>query len=237
MKAPTHRRDEKLALYLDTVRRSPRLPREEEHRLAVEARAGDVRARHRLVQHSLGLVVASVRKLHLGVVRLDDVIQEGNLGLIRALQTFDPDAGTRFSTYAIWWIRAYIGKYVKEARSIVRPRGGTIAVADLSLDAVVDEEDDTTHLDRVEDDRPGPEDALLTSESAREVRGVLALYRRRVGELGWDIIHSRIQQDTPHTLEEVGARWGLSRERVRQVELQVKRLLAVLLDEERRDAA
>lgn len=237
MKAPTHRRDDELALYLDAVRRAPRLPREEEHRMAVEARAGDVYARHRLIQHSLGLVVAFVRKLRLGAVRLDDVIQEGNLGLIRALETFDPYAGTRFSTYAIWWIRAYIGRYVKEARSIVRPRGGKIALADLSLDASVDEEDDTTHLDRVEDVRPGPEDAFLTSESAREVRGVLALHRSRVGELGWDIIHSRIQHDTPHTLEEVGARWGLSRERVRQVELQTKRLLAAFLEEARPDAA
>ena len=234
MKHPTrHLAADELASYLDTVRRLPKLSREEEHLLAVEARGGDVRARHRLVRHSLGFVVGIARKLHLGAVRLEDDIQEGNLGLIRALETFDPHAGTRFSTYAVWWVRAYVGKYVKEARSIVRPRGGTNALADFSLDASIDEEDDTTHLARVEDDRPGPEDTFLTNERVREVREVLARHRERVGELGWDLIHSRIQHATPLTLEQVGARWGLSRERVRQVELQTKRFLSTVLEEAR----
>jgi RNA polymerase primary sigma factor len=237
MKTPPHRRHDELGPYLDAVRSASRLSGEEEHWLAIAARTGDASARQRLVEHSLGFVVAYARKLHLGTVRLDDVIQEGNLGLVRAMETFDPYAGTRFATYAVWWIRAYVGKYLKEARSIVRPRVGTVAHADLSLDAPFDEEDDSTHLDRVEDDRPGPEEELVTNETAREVREALTHFRGRVGELGWDIIHSRIQHDAPHTLEEVGERWGLSRERVRQVELQTKRLLAVLLEKERQDAA
>src|SRR5512133_1194491 len=213
------------------------MSREEEHRLAIAARGGDEDARQQLVQRSLGFVVAFARKLRLGAVRLDDVIQEGNLGLIRALETFDPHAGTRFSTYAVWWVRAYIGRYVKEARSIVRPRGGTLAAADLSLDSAIDDDDGASHLDRVEDDRPGPEDSFMTNETAREVRDVLAGLKDQVGGLGWDIIHSRIQHDTPITLEEVGRRWGLSRERVRQVEIQTKRLLATLLCDSKRDAA
>jgi RNA polymerase primary sigma factor len=237
MKNPTKRRGGELAPYLDTVRTLSRLSREDEHWLAIEARAGDASARDRLVRHNLGLVIAFVRRVSLGALRMDDVIQEGNLGLIRALETFDPHAGTRFSTYAVWWIRAYIGKHLKEARSIVRPRGGTAAITDLSLDETIHDEDDSTHLDRVTDDRPGPEDIFLKCESDREVRDSLTRFRGRVGELGWDIIHSRIQHDAPLTLEEVGRRWGLSRERVRQVELQTKRLLAVLLDEERPRAA
>ncbi|MGB8932447.1 MAG: sigma-70 family RNA polymerase sigma factor [Anaeromyxobacteraceae bacterium] len=162
-----HLAADELASYFATVRKLPKLSREEEHGLAIEARGGDVIARQRLVRHSLGFVVAIARKLTLGTVRLDDVIQEGNLGLVRATETFDPNVGTRFETYAVWWIRANIGKYLKEARSIVRPRGGTNALADVSLDVSFDQDDDSTRLDRVEDDGPGPEDTFLTNAAIR----------------------------------------------------------------------
>jgi RNA polymerase primary sigma factor len=228
---------EELAPYLDTIREYPPLTREDEHRLALQARRGDVTARQRLVRHNLAFVVAIARKQRRGTVRLDDVIQEGNVGLMRAVEKFDPDAGTRFSTYAVWWIRAYVGKYLKEARSSVRPQSGTVAQADLSLDSAVDEENETTHLERIEDDSPGPEDNFLASEADVEVRDALGRIRKRVGELGWDIIHNRLQQDQPRTLEEIGKRWGVSRERVRQVELRTKQFLARYLEPEERDAA
>ncbi|HSM92603.1 MAG TPA: sigma-70 family RNA polymerase sigma factor [Anaeromyxobacteraceae bacterium] len=221
-----HRNRDELSRYLAAVGRFPRLSREEEHGLAVRARAGDAVARQRILRHNLGLVVAVVRRYALGAVRIDDVIQEGNLGLLEAVDRFDPDAGTRFATYAIWWVRAYVGKCVAEARSIVRPRGGTAAQADVSLDASINGEDDTTFVERVEDERPGPEAALMSAEAGRALRGTLERYRPRIGELGWDIVHNRIQRDDPHSLETVGARWGLSRERVRQVELRTKALLA-----------
>ena len=241
MKTTTARRGghefEDLAPYLDTIREYPPLSREDEHRLAVQARRGDASARQRLVRHNLAFVVAVARKQRRGAVRLDDVIQEGNVGLMRAVEKFDPGAGTRFSTYAVWWIRAYIGKYLKEARSSVRPQSGTVAQADLSLDSAVDEDNDTTHVERIEDDSPGPEDNFLTTEANVEVRDALGRIRKRVGELGWDIIHNRLQQDQPRTLEEIGKRWGVSRERVRQVELRTKQFLARYLEPEERDAA
>ena len=196
-----------------------------------------MKAKQKLVRHNLAFVVAIARKQRRGTVRLDDLIQEGNAGLMRAVEKFDPHAGTRFSTYAVWWIRAYIGKYLKEARSSVRPRSGTNAVADLSLDSRIDDDDDTTHLDRVADPGPGPEDEYLAHENRKGVQDALSVYRKRVGELGWDIIQTRIRVDAPHTLEQVGRRWGLSRERVRQVELRTKRLLASLLEESHRPAA
>jgi RNA polymerase primary sigma factor len=228
---------EELAPYLDTIREYPPLSREEEHRLAVRARRGDVRARQELVRHNLAFVVAVARKQRRGTVRLDDVIQEGNVGLMRAVEKFDPDAGTRFSTYAVWWIRAYIGKYLKEARSSVRPQSGTVAQADFSLDSAVDDENETTHLERIEDDAPGPEDVFFSAEADGDVRDALGRVRKRVGELGWDIIHNRLQQDEPRTLEEIGKRWGVSRERVRQVELRTKAFLERYLVAEERGAA
>jgi RNA polymerase primary sigma factor len=214
-----------LAPYLEAIRHFPPLSRDEEHALAVRVRKGEVEAKQKLVRHNLAFVVAIARKQRRGTVRLGDLIQEGNVGLMRAAEKFDPHAGTRFSTYAIWWIRAYIGKCLKEARSAVRPRSGTVAQSDLSLDSAIDAEDDATHLERVEDDGPGPEDSYLLFEGNREVRVALGKARRRIGELGWDIVHNRLEQDQPPTLEEIGKRWGVSRERVRQEELKTKHFL------------
>ena len=120
--------------------------------------------------------------------------------------------------------------------SSVRPISGTVAQADLSLDTTVDEDGEITHLERIEDGGPGPEERFLSSEGDRAVRETLTKARKRIGELGWDIVHSRLQQDQPTTLEEIGKRWGVSRERVRQVELRAKHYLHRVLEQER-DAA
>jgi RNA polymerase primary sigma factor len=228
---------DELAPYLKAVRDFPPLSREVEHTTAVRARKGDVQAKQKLVRHNLAFVVAIARKQRRGTVRLDDLIQEGNVGLMRAVEKFDPGAGTRFSTYAVWWIRAYVGKYLKEARSTVRPQSGTVAQPDMSLDSSVDEEGETTHLERIEDDGPGPEELYLQTEGDRDVREALGKVRKRIGELGWDIVHNRLEQDQPRTLEEIGKRWGVSRERVRQVELKTKQFLERYLTPEERDAA
>jgi RNA polymerase primary sigma factor len=222
--------------YLQAMRSHPPLDRRTEHDLALRARAGDVAARQALARHNLALVVAVARRQRLGGVRLEDVVQEGNVGLMKAIEKFDPHAGTRFSTYAVWWIRAYVGKYLKEARSSVRPVSGSVAHADLSLDATVDEEGEITHLDRIEDGGPGPEERFLASEGDLRVRRALGKARKRIGELGWEIVHNRLQRDEPVTLEEIGKRWGVSRERVRQVELRAKHVLHRALEQER-DAA
>src|SRR5512142_3466079 len=161
---------EELAPYLKAVRDFPPLTREDEHALALRARKGESSAKQKLVRHNLAFVVAIARKQRRGTVRLDDLIQEGNVGLMRAVEKFDPHAGTRFSTYAVWWIRAYIGKYLKEVRSSVRPLSGTVAQADLSLDTTVDEEGEITHLDRIEDGGPTAEERFLAAEGDRGVR-------------------------------------------------------------------
>ncbi len=228
---------DELAPYLAAARDYPRLSRDEEHALALRARKGEVKAKQKLVRHNLTFVVAIARKQRRGTVRLDDLIQEGNVGLMRAVEKFDPHAGTRFSTYAVWWIRAFVGKYLKEARSAVRPQSGTVAQADLSLDSAIDAEGDVTHLDRIEDQGPGPEDDYLQGEGDRGVHEAMRKVRKRIGELGWDIVRNRLQQDQPHTLEEIGKRWGVSRERVRQVELKTKQFLHHYLTAVGREAA
>jgi RNA polymerase primary sigma factor len=214
-----------LAPYLRAARQFPPLAREEEHAVALRARKGDLSARQKLVQHSLAYVVMFALKQRRGSVRLDDLVQEGNLGLMRAVEKFDPQAGTRFLTYATWWIRAYIGRYLQGARSSVRPRGGTVAQPDFSLDSPIGEDEDAHYLERIEDEGPGPEDTCLSAEGDREVRDALNEVRKGIGELGWEIVHNRLQKDSPNTLEEIGNRWGISRERVRQVEVKTKQLL------------
>ena len=208
------------------MRTFPPLTREEEHRLAVRARSGDRVARETLVRHNLGLVVGVVRSQRRGGVRVEDLVQEGNLGLMRAVEKFDPDAGTRFATYATWWIRAYVWKYLKQARSIVKPQTGKVAQSDVSLDSPIsDEDEDVSLLDRVVDGRADPEETYVSSDSDRHVRESLEKVRKPVGGLGWDIIYSRLSQSKPDTLEEIGARWNVSREWVRQVERNTERLL------------
>ncbi len=226
-----------LVPYLKALREFPPLTREEERALTVRARKADVAAKQKLVQHNLAFVVAIARKQRRGIVRLDDLIQEGNLGLMRAVEKFDPHAGSRFLTYAAWWIRAYIGKYLKQARSAVRPRSGTVAQPDLSLDSAIDEEGDVSHLERIEDEGPGPESVYLSAEADREVRDALVKVRKRIGELGWDIVHNRLEQDSPKTLDKIGKRRGVSRERVRQVEVQTKEFLRRYLEPLETDSA
>jgi RNA polymerase primary sigma factor len=202
------------------------LSRSEEVELAVRAREGDLRAREKLVRHNLAFVAMVVRRQGRRGARLEDLIQEGNVGLLRAVERFDPRVGTRFSTYAIWWIRAYVGKYLKEAPSAVRPPSGCAAQSDLSLDGACEEDGATPTVEQIEDSGPSPEALYLSAEVERLLRAALARVRKRIGELGWDIIHSRLAQDEPKTLEEVGRPRGVSRECVRKAELRTKQFLA-----------
>jgi RNA polymerase primary sigma factor len=201
------------------------LSAEQERALAVRARRGDAVARGELVRRHQPLVRMFAARQSRGTLPLDELVQEGNLGLLRAIEKFDPAAGTRFATYALWWIRAYVWRYLNGARSSVRQRSGKAALADASLDVPLGEEGDATWLDRLEDEGPGPYDRLAEAQGGAEVRGALAKVRGRIGNIGWDVIHSRLQQDPPDTLEQIGRRWGVSRERVRQVEVATKRFL------------
>ncbi len=217
---------EGLSHYLRHLGGHQQLTREQEYDLAKRARKGDESARQTLATSNLAFVVAVAKKFASRGARLDDLIQEGNVGLMKAIEHFDPKKNVRFATYAVWWIRAYITRYLKDNRSQVR--GGEAergSMVDSSLDASIDEEGETTFLDRLEDGGPSPQAIFLSREQDQEVQEALAKVRKRIGDLGWDILQERLTQDKPLTLEELGQRWGVSRERVRQVELKTKSFL------------
>lgn len=226
------RMDDGISTYLKQLGGRRQLTREEEYELSRRARKGDAQAREELARHNLAFVVAVAKKYaHRGPARLDDLVQEGNVGLMKAIEHFDTKKNVRFATYAVWWIRAYITRYLKDNRSQVR--GGESergVMADFSLDVTVEDDGDATFLDRLEDTGPMPDEQALSAEQDEEINAALQRVRRRIGDLGWDIVQERLTQDKPTTLEEIGERWGVSRERVRQVELKTKGFLARYLE-------
>src|SRR5574341_1775642 len=104
---------EPLQRYLAEIRRYPLLSREEEHRIAVEYKEfGNIEAAYKLVTSNLRLVVMIAREYQRAFRNLLDLVQEGNIGLMEAVKNFDPYRGIRFPSYAVWWIRAYIIRYI-----------------------------------------------------------------------------------------------------------------------------
>src|SRR6266568_1006706 len=109
-----------LGVYLSEIRRIPVLSREEEHALALRVRAGDEKAKERLTESNLRLVVQVARRYLNRGLPLPDLIEEGNLGLLRAVEKFDPERGTRFSTYATWWIRHFVVRALANQARMIR---------------------------------------------------------------------------------------------------------------------
>ncbi|MGC3999155.1 MAG: RNA polymerase sigma factor RpoH [Anaeromyxobacter sp.] len=110
-----------LELYLSEINRYPLLTVDEEQRLARQYRAdGDTRAAHRLITANLRFVVKVAYEYRSYGFRIADLIQEGNIGLMKSVQKFDPDKGIRLISYAVWWIRAYIQNYILRSWSLVK---------------------------------------------------------------------------------------------------------------------
>jgi len=115
-----NRAEDLIACYLSEIGKSPLLEREDEFELAKRLGEGDEKARHRLIESNLRLVVSVARKhINRGVPFLD-LIQEGNVGLIKAVERFDPSRGFKFSTYAVWWIKQAIQRTIQSQTNMIR---------------------------------------------------------------------------------------------------------------------
>jgi RNA polymerase sigma-32 factor len=260
-----------LQQYMAEIGRYPLLAQEEELRLARKYREeGDVRAAYTMVVANLRLVVKIAYEFRRNFVNLMDLIQEGNIGLMRAVEKFDPYRGVKLSSYAAWWIRAYIIRYVLNNWSLVKI-GTTqnqrrlfynlkkvqaeleaagfrsepkllaarlnvresevvemqkrLSGSDVSLDAPLDADSDTTRLDFVAAHEPDQSERLAHAEFRADLRERFQEFRSTLSERDRAIFDRRLLTDDPVTLRELGDEFGVSRERVRQLESDLKRRL------------
>ena len=259
--------DDPVRMYLKEIGRVPLLTAEEEVALAQRMEAGDESARHRLEEANLRLVV-SIAKRYVGRGMLFlDLIQEGNLGLLKAVEKFDYSKGYKFSTYATWWIRQAItraiadqartiripvhmvetiNKYIRISRQLLQDLGrdptaeevakemglSTLRVREImkiaqepvSLETPIGEEEDSHLGDFIEDEAAlDPADAasvMLLKEQITEVLQTLAPREAEVLRLRFGLEDGRSR-----TLEEVGQSFGVTRERIRQIEAKALRKL------------
>jgi len=198
--------------------------------------------RNRLAVANLRLVVSLARKYRRGGIPLGDLIQEGNVGLLRAIEKFDPDREYRFSTYAIWWIRQAILHYLIERSGIIhipprqlskegdpssRGRGGILPNV-YSLDSPLEDDSSVTFMELLPDlDSHSPFEEVLAEEEIqlmRELIEELLPEERKVIAMRYGFEDGR-----SWTLAEVGARLGVTRERVRQIERQALHHLRSLI--------
>ncbi len=258
-------RADPLQRYMQEATRHALLTREEEHALAVKLReTGDVQAAYRLVASNLRLVVKLAHQYHRNPIALLDLIQEGNIGLMQAVKKYDPYRGVKLSSYAAWWIRAYILRYIMDNWKMVK-LGTTEAQRklffklrqeqdrltsqgfeatpkllaerlhvteqdvvemdqrlghdELSLDAPVGEDGQSTRGDRLsQPNAPRADDTLANEELKQIFREKLQEFAKTLNDKDRLIFEKRLISEEPLTLQEIGAQWGVSRERARQIE-------------------
>lgn len=207
----------------------PKLTREDEYKLARKAKKGDLEARNELMRSYYPFVVMLSKSYRNRMVPLEDVIQEGMMGLMKAVEMFEPSKGNRLTTYASWWIKAFTSRYTAETRTNVRvpqhaqQRHKTFAI-ESSLNNQIGDDSDATFLDLLESDSEDNDISYERKETAEAISRVVKFtrYSKSAQKLSKDILELRLMSDDPCTLEEIGNKYGLSRERVRQVEKEIK---------------
>lgn len=267
-----------LGYYLDEVRRHPLLDVEEEKALAVRYReTGDREAAQRLVTANLRLVVKLAFQYHRQWANVLDLIQEGNVGLVEALSRYDPYRGIRFSSYAQYWIRAMILRFLMDNYRMVRlgstrhgrklffqlqkekdrlermgitpsthalsqaldvPESEIVNVDQhlrapaLSLDAPMGEEGRSL-TDIVGNEGRGPERAVAAGELGSLVQEKLQAFAETLTDdrerMIWDM---RLVAQEPASLSDLGDKYGVSKERIRQIEARIKKRLRMFLEDE-----
>ena len=256
-----------LNMYLKEIRQFPLLTVEEERELIDRIGHGDMSARDRLVESNLRLVVSIAKKYQNNGLTLMDLIQEANIGLLIAVEKFEPERGYRFSTYASWWIKqtisraldnksklirlpAYVVEGVNKMKNVERALTITLGreptleevakemgldeakVKKLrdsskeisSLDVAVGDDDEATMGELIADTSSlTPEESMENQTKAEVLDTILGTLEDREG----DVIKYRygLMDGEPRTLEEVGQIFGLTKERIRQIEAKALRKL------------
>jgi len=252
-----------LSLYLAEIRKFDILSPEEEFTLAVRYyEQKDIEAAHRLVTSNLRFVVKIASEYRNYGMKMLDLIQEGNIGLMMAVRKFNPYRGLRLISYAVWWIRAYIQNFIISSWSLVkigttqaqkklfyklnqtknairnligaddlREAALTLDVSEeeaaemdvrmqgeASLDSIVSGTDDITLLDTIADDRANQEELLAEHEESLSLQSTMRRALEQLNDKERYIIEKRITADDPQTLQEIADHFGISRERIRQLE-------------------
>lgn len=268
-----------LQIYLMEIKNFKLLTREEEVELSIKVRSNkDQKAAYRLVTSNLRLVVKIAMDFHRYWTKsLLDLIQEGNLGLIQAVQKFDPYRGIKFSYYASFWIKAYMLKFIMENWKLVKigttqtqrklffnlakereklisqgfspePRllaerldvreediqemSQRLGTGEISLNAPVGDDGRDAYGSFIPDPTPNVDERLSEMENRRILLEKLAEYRKRLSGKELDIFDNRIMAENPLTLQELGDRYHISRERVRQIQERIIKNVKVWLEEE-----
>jgi RNA polymerase primary sigma factor len=259
--------DRSLDLYLREIGETPLINAAEEVELAKRIRKGDQKALEKLTKANLRFVVSVAKQYQNQGLSLADLINEGNIGLIKAAKRFDETRGFKFISYAVWWIRQAILQALAEQSRIVRlplnrvgtlhkigkvssslqqdlgrePSPNEIAVelsltegevsdtlkisnSHLSLDAPFSASEDNSLIDILEDEmQPSPDESLLSESLKVEIEKALDTLTPREAEV--INLYFGLNHEKPLTLEEIGARFSLTRERVRQIkEKAIRRL-------------
>jgi RNA polymerase sigma-32 factor len=255
--------------YLAEIRKYPPLDRDEERDLARRYRdTGDKEALLRLITSNLMVVVRIALSFRRAAKNLLDLVQEGNVGLMQAIDRFDPELGVRLPTYAAWWIRAYMIKFLLDNVRLVRvgttnarrkllrnlrkeqarlesmgfdvgpkllaERMGVseedvvevqkaLTSHDVSLDAPVgDDEEGHRHADRLPDEHVSVEAEVARKQLQEQVERAIASFRDGLDERDAILLDRLLLSEEPWTLQEVGDRFGVTREAIRQAENRLK---------------
>lgn len=268
-----------IRLYLKDIKKLPLLTPEEEISLAEKIKKGDKAARHKMIQSNLRLVINIAKKYsHLGVSMLD-LIEEGNMGLMKAVEKFNPNKGYRFSTYAAWWIRQYISRAIANQGKTVRmpvyviellmrfkkvtenltntlkrkPKLNEIArrmklpmkrakqlnrmVSGISsLNAPIGDEGSTEFMDLIEDENMVTAvDELSNFMTQERIKKLLEKMSKREQKIL--SLRFGLKDGIPHTLRDTAKHFGITRERVRQIESAAMRKMREYLVQQEKEAA
>lgn len=264
-----------LQSYLSEIRHLPMLSREEEHELAVRYREGDKVAGYKLVLANLRLVVMVAREYQRNAQNILDLVQEGNIGLLEAVKKYDPFRGIRFPSYAVYWVRAYMLRYLinnirlvklgttqaqrklffnlmKEKEKLERegfvPEAKLLArrlnvkesevlemeqrlfLPDLSIDAPVGRSDDAaTFHSLFPDSAESAEETVVREQFGEELRSAVEDFKKSADAKEILIIDKRLFTEDPVTLQVIADEFGVSRERIRQIESRLKGRLKTFL--------